>query len=86
VRSTVITLLVALLASTSCASSPQYVKIKRDIAIPADDLFHDPGDRGWSGRVDSGSECIETSRKGSIVYVRCPIVLDEDLVERIERE
>jgi len=73
----------ALLAIIGCSSKPQYVRATRDIEVPSDQVFPSEGRPSWKGRIERGSLCIERLRKGSIVYVECPLAVDSSIVEPV---
>lgn len=85
-RAFLVSVLALVVSMSACASAPQHVRFRREVTIPGDSGLFFPGGQEWSGRIDSGSKCVEQSRKGAAVYVSCPLVVVEDVVERIPKK
>ncbi len=82
-RTLAITGLVLTTISVSC-SAPRYVRFKKDTIVPEDAFFAEG--HWWRGRVERGSICKESFRKGAAVYIECPLVIHEDRVEEAEKQ
>ncbi|MBI1816687.1 MAG: hypothetical protein HYR72_17045 [Deltaproteobacteria bacterium] len=81
-RTLVIASLVLTTISMGC-SAPRYVRFKEDTIVPQDGFFADG--HWWRGRVERGSICKESFRKGAAVFIECPLVIHEDRVEEAKK-